>query len=77
MRLFIRRKAVWLSLILVAVISVVAGFFVPVTAEEGEFWWSHLYIFFALLGFLGCVAMIYIAKWLGHYWLQRKEDYYD
>jgi hypothetical protein len=77
MKLFSRKNAVWLSLTLIAIIAVVAGFFIPTGEGEPEFWWSHLYIFFALLGFIGCVAMIYIAKWLGHYWLQRKEDYYD
>jgi hypothetical protein len=33
--------------------------------------------FFAVLGFVGCVAIILISKWLGRYWLQRREDYYD
>jgi hypothetical protein len=77
MKLFRRGNATWLSLTLLAVIALAAGFFIPPSEEGHEFWWTHLYIFFALLGFIGCVAMIYIAKWLGHYWLQRKEDYYD
>jgi hypothetical protein len=58
-------------------LSILAGFFIPPGEGESEFWWSHLKIFFALLGFLGCIGMIIVAKWLGHYWLQRKEDYYD
>lgn len=39
--------------------------------------WSRLAGFFALLGFIGCLAIIAVAKLIGHYWLQRKEDYYD
>jgi hypothetical protein len=77
MRLFSRKNATLAGLALIAAMAVVAGFFIPTGKGEHEFWWSHLGIFFALLGFIGCVAIIYIAKWLGRYWLQRKEDYYD
>jgi hypothetical protein len=38
--------------------------------------WSHIPGFFSLFGFLGCLGIIGFAKLLGHYWLQRKEDYY-
>jgi hypothetical protein len=41
------------------------------------FAWSNILGFFALFGFIGCIAIILISKWLGHHWLQRKEDYYD
>lgn len=43
----------------------------------GGFAWSGVPGFFALFGLIGCVAIVLISKWLGHYWLQRKEDYYD
>ncbi|MFQ5996408.1 MAG: hypothetical protein ACE5KP_02130 [Dehalococcoidales bacterium] len=42
-----------------------------------EFPWSRLAGFFSLFGFLGCLLIIVLAKLLGHYWLQRKENYYD
>jgi hypothetical protein len=32
--------------------------------------------FYALFGFIACVAIILISKLLG-YWLKRPEDYYD
>lgn len=38
--------------------------------------WSHVPGFFSFFGFLGCLAIIYGAKLLGHCWLQRDEDYY-
>ncbi len=44
---------------------------------HGDFAWSNILGFFALFGLIGCVAIIMISKWLGHHWLQRKEDYYD
>ena len=72
-----KKIAVWSSIGILAGLSIVAGFLVPVGEGEPVFWWSHLIVFFALVGFLGCIVMIFVAKWLGHYWLQRKEDYYD
>ena len=42
-----------------------------------EFPWSHIAGFFSLFGFIGCLAIVAVAKLLGHYWLQRKEDYYN
>ena len=39
--------------------------------------WSRVAGFFALYGLLGCLALIGLAKLIGHFWLQRKEDYYD
>ncbi len=46
-------------------------------AGIGGFAGIHVPGFFALLGFLGCVAIILVSKWLGRYWLQRREDYYE
>ena len=37
----------------------------------------HMPGLFALFGFFVCVALVVISKLIGHYWLQRKEDYYD
>jgi len=31
---------------------------------------------FSLFGLVSCLIIILASKWLGHYWLQRKEDYY-
>ncbi len=44
---------------------------------HGDFAWSSVLGFFALFGLIGCVAIVLVSKWLGHHWLQRKEDYYD
>ena len=63
-------------LVLLAIVAIAPGFFFHSAEEEMGFWFTHIWGFFALLGFLGCLALILVAKWLGH-WLQRKEDYYD
>ncbi len=52
-----------------------AGLFMP--NEHVSFWWEGIPAFDAIFGFLGCILIIFGAKGLGHYWLQRDEDYYD
>ena len=65
-----------LVIVLIAVIlSVLID--LPLHGGYGDFAWSDILGFFALFGLIGCVAIVLISKWLGHHWLQRKEDYYD
>jgi hypothetical protein len=77
MKIFKGTKLTWLILALMGVVAVLIGFIFPAGEGEHGFAWTYFNGFYALLGFIGCVVMIYIAKWLGHYWLQKKEDYYD
>ena len=50
--------------------------FLPAEGHD-EFWWSRVYGFFSVLGLLGSLATILLAKFLGELWLQREEDYYN
>jgi hypothetical protein len=34
-------------------------------------------LFHAIFGFVGCLAMVFVVKFLGHQWLMKEEDYYD
>lgn len=43
----------------------------------GSFWWSKVPGFFAIYGFIGCIAIILGSKWLGKFWLQKLEDFYS
>jgi len=45
--------------------------------RHGEFWWSYFPSFFALFGFIGCLAIIALAKTAGRYWLEKGENYYQ
>ena len=63
--------------LLVFSISVLADFLLFGGEGESHSRQSHVYGFFALLGFLGCVAIILFSKILGSLWLQRKEGYYE
>lgn len=70
-------KAAWIFF-LVALAAFVAADHVLVGADgHGGFWWSPIPGFFSFFGFLGCVLLIVVGKALGHYWLQRREGYYD
>ncbi len=71
------RGLLWLLIAAGLVLSVVADLLIPVEPGHDASWWVHIPGFFAALGFFGCVAIVYIAKALGKWWLQRKEDYYD
>jgi len=71
-------KRTWLLVSLAMfVILVLLDLFLVSGHIHVEFPWSHFAGFFALFGFLGCLLIIVVAKLLGHYWLQREEDYYD
>jgi hypothetical protein len=51
------------------------GFFLP--NPQPHFWWHYIPVFDAVFGFIGCVVIILASKALGHFWVQKKEDYYD
>lgn len=56
-------------------ISMILGFFA--LSEHPHFAWEKLPVFDALFGFIGCLVIVFISKAIGHYWLQKDEDYYD
>lgn len=65
----------WSTVLAVTLVtSVVMSFVGP--SKEAKFLWD-VKTFFAVYGFVGCVAIIFVSKWLGRFWLQRSEDYYD
>ena len=71
-------KRIWIVIFIAALIlSVVADLLLYSGLGHDDFPWSRILGFFALFGFISCVAIVVISKWLGHHWLQRKDDYYD
>ncbi len=44
---------------------------------KADSWWQQVPGFFALFGLVFCLVIVIVSKLLGHFWLQRKEDYYD
>jgi hypothetical protein len=60
------------------ILSILGGFFVRSYLHPHLFFsWQSLPVFAALYGFVGCVIIILGSKALGHYWLMKKEDYYE
>ncbi len=48
-----------------------------VHAHATGIWWRDLKGYAIVMGVLGGMLLMFIAKTLGKYWLYRKEDYYD
>ncbi len=38
---------------------------------------EHYVAFWALFGFVSCVAIIFLSKWYGYLGIMTREDYYD
>jgi hypothetical protein len=67
----------WITSVGILIIAILLDFLIVSGHVHFAFPWSHIPGFFSFFGFLGCLAIIYGAKLLGHFWLQRGEDYYD
>ncbi len=39
--------------------------------------WERIPGFYAAYGFLGCLAIVFVSKWLGKRLLERDERYYE
>ena len=59
----------------ILVLLVVADFIIP--RHEIHFFGDKIPGFWSLYGFISCVLIIVVSKWLGQHWLVRDEDYYD
>lgn len=67
----------WLVSMVTLAIFVLLDLWLVIGEGHEVFPWSRLAGFFSLFGLAGCLLIIGGAKLLGHYWLQRKEDYYN
>ncbi|MEK1900107.1 MAG: hypothetical protein AAAB19_11165 [Rhizobium sp.] len=67
-----RRRLFYLALVLI----VLADFLV--LREHAEYLWDSLPGWSAVYGFVSCVLLIFVSKFLGHrVGLMRRKDYYD
>jgi len=64
-----------ITLFIILIVVVIADFLVP--REHAVFLWDKIPGWSALYGFVSCVLIIVVSKFLGHDWLMKKEDYYD
>jgi len=63
------RKYFYISLAILLVLDL----FIP---KHGHFAWENAPSFYAVYGFIACVSLIFVAKFL-RLLVKRKEDYYD
>ena len=66
----------WLVFIVVFILSVLLDILSRTGEGHGGLLGFHMPGLFALFGLITCVAVILVSKLIGHYWLQRKENYY-
>ena len=59
----------------ILVLLVAADFIIP--RHEIHFFGDKIPGFWSLYGFISCVLIIVVSKWLGHHWLVQDEDHYD
>ena len=46
-------------------------------ADHLHFWFESIPAWGSFYGFVSCLAIIIVSKFLGKVWLMRREDYYD
>ena len=67
-----RRRLFYLVLVLIVIADFLAS------PEHAEYLWDSLPGWSAVYGFVSCVLLIFVSKFLGHrVRLMRREDYYD
>jgi hypothetical protein len=69
------KKWHWVALGVFFVISLILEF--TFLAGYDSHWWNSIPAFYAIWGFLSCIVIIYVSKWLGKLFIFRKENYYD
>jgi hypothetical protein len=66
------RRAYWIAIALLVVASLVAEAF-----AEWRYWWERIPGFYALLGFVGFIVLVFFAKGLGQLLVLKEEGYYE
>lgn len=69
------RKTLKIVCYIVLIVIFAADFFIH--RHHAAFVWDHIPGFSAAYGFISCVIIIIVSKFVGHLWLMKKEDYYD
>lgn len=65
----------WLALALTGLFTLVVELTMHHDAAHHH-WWNQMPAFWMFFGFLGCLVLIFFAKALGTWFLNRKEDYF-
>ena len=71
----LRRKAVKKIAYIALILIIVADFFIP--RHEIHFIGDKIPGFWSLFGFVACILIILISKWIGRLGIMQEEDYYN
>lgn len=71
----LRTKKVKIIAYGVLALLIAADFIIP--RHEIHFFGDKIPGFWSFFGFVACVLIIVVSKWIGHFWLMKDENYYD
>jgi len=71
----LRRKAVKKSAYIALILIIVTDFFIP--RHEIHFFGDGIPGFWSIFGFIACILIILISKWIGHLGVMQDENYYN
>jgi vancomycin permeability regulator SanA len=77
---FFRRRlkaVIWICAAVLALLVILDAIPAVVDKEHAHTAPEHWPAFWAVFGFVGCVAIILLSKWFGHTGIMTREDYYD
>lgn len=72
--MMVKRRLLWLGSLALVVTLVMEIAWTDL--EHAYFWWHAFPGLDMAFGFIGCLSIIYVSKWLGKYFLKRDENYY-
>ena len=71
----IRTKTAYKIAYLILVLLIVVDFVIP--RHEIHFFGDKIPGFWSIFGFIACVLIVIVSKWIGHMGLMQNENYYD
>ena len=71
----LRRKGVKKIAYAILILIIVVDFFIP--RHEIHFIGDGIPGFWSLFGFVACILIILISKWIGHLGIMQDENYYN
>jgi hypothetical protein len=71
------KTVIWVSYAVLVLVVVLDAIPAVVDKEHAHTGPEHWPAFWAVFGFLGCVAIILVSKWYGHLGIMTREDYYE
>lgn len=69
------KKIYWIILGIMFLITL--GFEFTLLADYDSHWWNAIPAFYAIFGFVSCVVIIYVAKFIAKNIVNRDINYYD